>query len=113
MAQIVPLTSSPYQTLTVTLNVDGKTLKLQLTVYFSEMAQYWLMDIANGSGTPILASLPLITGDWPASNILAQYAYLGIGSVQIINVGQVSDDYPTSSNLGTSFIMLWDDTPSS
>lgn len=111
-AQIIPLTSSPQQSLAVGLDVDGATLRLQLDIYFNEMAQCWYMDIADGQGNPLLASLPMITGDWPASNILAQYGYMKIGSCQVINVGQVSDDYPGQSELGSSFQLLWDDTAS-
>ena len=109
-AQIIPLTTSPQQTLQVALPVDGNILRLQLEIYFSEMAQYWIMDISDTSGKLILASLPMITGDWPAANILAQYGYLRIGSAQIINLGQVPDDYPAANELGSDFLLLWDDT---
>lgn len=110
MAQIIPLTNSPSQSLTVTLTVDGLVLRLQLEVYFSEMAQYWVMDISDAAGNLLLASLPLVTGNWPAANILAQYAYLKIGSAFVINLGQVPDDYPGASELGNDFALLWDDT---
>jgi hypothetical protein len=112
MDQIVPLDNSPQQALTVALNVDGQVLRLQLDIYFSEMAQYWVMDISDASGNLILSSLPLITGDWPAANILAQYAYLAIGSCYIINAGQVAADYPDATQLGTDFYLLWSDTVS-
>ena len=110
MSQIIPLTNAPDQTLSVILKVDGKVLRLGLNIYFSEMAQYWVMDISDVSGNLLLSSLPMITGDWPAANILAQYGYLLIGSAFLINVGQVSDDYPNSTELGNSFSLLWDDT---
>jgi hypothetical protein len=113
MAQIIPLSSNPQQSFSIGLNVDGGVLKLQFDIYFSEMAQYWLMDIYNGSGNLLLTSIPLITGDWPAANILAQYAYLKIGSAYVINSGQVADDYPSASELGSDFLLLWDDTATS
>jgi hypothetical protein len=110
MAQIIPITDAPNQTLNVTLSVDGNVLRLQLEVYFSEMAGYWLMDISDAFGTLILASLPLITGSWPAANILAQYYYLKIGSAFVINLGQTPDDYPGATDWATGFALLWDDS---
>lgn len=110
MAQIIPLTTSPNQSLNVALNVDGNVLRLRLTIYFSEMAQYWTMDISDAAGNALVSSVPLITGDWPAANVLAQYGYLKIGSAFVINVGQVSDDYPNADELGNAFVLLWDDT---
>lgn len=110
MAAIIPLDSSPQQTLQVALSVDGNIIRLQLNIYFSEMAQYWIMDISDTAGNLILSSIPMITGDWPAANLLAQFGYLRIGSAQIINLGQVPDDYPTAAELGSDFLLLWDDT---
>jgi hypothetical protein len=110
MAQIIPLTNAPQQTLQVALNVDGSVLRLQLAFNFNEMAQYWTMSISNSQGVLLLSSIPLMTGDWPAANLLAQYGYLKIGSAFLINLGQVADDYPTSTELGNAFSLLWDDT---
>ena len=112
MAQIVPLTNAPNQTLSVALNVDGAVLRLNLTITFSEMAQYWLMSISDAQNNLLLSSIPLITGVWPAANLLAQQAYMKIGSAYVINLGMVADDYPTDTELGTGFLLLWDDTAS-
>jgi hypothetical protein len=108
--QIVPLTSSPNQTFATTLQVDGKSLTLNLNVYWSEMAGYWLMSISDSAGNLLLDSLPLITGWYPAGNILGQYAYLAIGSAYILNEGSSNSDYPGRNDLGTSWVLLWDDT---
>lgn len=109
-AQVIPLDNSPQQTLQVALNVDGGIVRLQLEIYFAEMAAYWLMNISDANGNLLVASIPLITGSWPAANLLAQFGYLRIGSAYIINAGQVADDYPNASLLGNSFVLLWDDT---
>lgn len=111
MAQIVPLTNNPNQTIQVTLNVDGQNLTLRLSLLYNSMAGYWLMDIADQNGNDIVVGIPLITGDYPAANLLMQQRYLEIGSCYIINYGQVAADYPDATNLGTDFILLWDDTP--
>lgn len=108
--QVVPLDNSPNQTFAISLSVDGSILQLNLAISFAEMAGYWLMDISDVNGNLLLASIPLITGEWPAANLLAQYAYLGIGSAYVINAGQAAIDYPDSVSLGTSFVLVWSDT---
>ena len=112
MAQIIPLTNAPNQQLSVALNVDGAVLRLNLAITFSEMAQYWLISISDAQNNLLLSGIPLITGAWPAANLLAQQAYMKIGSAYVINLGMVPDDYPTDTELGTGFLLLWDDTAS-
>ena len=113
MSQIVPLTNAPNQSFILELTVDGKPLSMRAALNFNEMAGYWVLNLSNLSGQLVLASLPLVTGVWPASNILAQYAYLGIGSAYIVNAAHIAaDDYPNASELGTDFVLIWDDTPS-
>jgi hypothetical protein len=112
-AQIIPLDNSPDQSFTVSLSVDGSLLTLQLNVYFSEMANYWLMDIFDNQGNPLLASVPLLTGSYPAANILQQYGYLGIGSAFLLNVSASPLDHPDKNSLGTDFILIWSDTAAS
>ena len=109
MAQIIPLTNDPNQTLTVALNVNGGVLRLGLFITYSEMAQYWLMSASDSQGNLLLSSVPMVTGSWPAANLLAQQGYLNIGSAYIINLGQVPDDYPNANELGSAFLLLWDD----
>lgn len=110
MAQIIPLTTSPNQTLNVSLNIDGTVVRLKLFITFSEMSQYWLMSIYDASGKLLLSGIPLITGSWPAANLLCQQSYLRIGSWYVINLGQVSDDYPNADELGSNFLLLVDNT---
>ncbi len=110
-AQFVPLTNSPNQSFLTTLEVDGNPLTLQLAIRYSEIAGYWLMSVSNASGSLLVDSVPLITGYYPAANLLGQQAYLAIGSAFLINASGVSQDYPDWSNLGSDFVLLWDDTP--
>lgn len=108
--QIIPLTVSPNQTFSVNLTVDGDPLTLNLAVHFSSMAGYWVLSIYDQSQNIILDSLPMITGWYPAANILGQYGYLNIGSAYLLNQGTDASDYPGSSDLGTGFQLLWGDT---
>lgn len=107
--QVVPLSSSS-QTTTAQLQVDGAPLTLVLTVKWSAMAGYWVMTIYDAQDNLLLDSVPLITGWYPAANLLAQYAYLQIGSAYIINLGVATSDYPGNTDLGAGFILLWGDT---
>ncbi len=109
MAQIINVTSAPNQTLTISPVVDGNTLSLSLSLSYYEMCGYWVMSITDVNGNLLLDSVPLLTGSYPAANILAPYAYLAIGSCYLINQGS-GDDVPTSTNLGTDFQLLWGDT---
>jgi hypothetical protein len=110
-AQVIPLTASPNQELTVQLSVDGAPLTLNLTFRWSSMAGYWVMSIFDANLNLLLDSIPLITGWYPAANLLAQYEYLAIGSAYIINDGNSTSDYPGVTDLGTAWSLLWDDTP--
>lgn len=109
--QIIPLTSSPNQTIETTLNVDGGTITLRLTFRFNEMAGYWIMTVQDTAGNMLVDSIPLITGEWPAANLLGQHSYLKIGSAYIINTGaNTGIEYPDANTLGTQFQLLWSDT---
>jgi len=110
--QILPLDSSPNQSLACVLNVDGKPLPLGFTFRYNEIADYWIMAIFSRTGVLLINSLPLVTGNDPACNILGKFAYLGIGSAFVINVsGTLARNYPGASDLGSDFILIWGDTP--
>lgn len=108
--QIIPLGTAAAQSLQVALSVDGRPITLRLTIRFNEMAGYWVMTIANSTGVVLLDSIPLVTGSYPAANLLQQYGYLGIGSAYVINASGVAQDYPDGTNLGSDFLLLWGDT---
>lgn len=107
--QIVALTSAPNQVLSVSLNVNNTKLSLRLSVSFNAMGGFWVMNIANQQGVPIMNSIPLVTGVWPGANILAPYQYLGIGSAYVINSSGTNEDLPGQTSLGADFVLLWGD----
>jgi hypothetical protein len=109
MNQILPLTSAANQTFTTQLTVDGNPLTLGIALSYSEMAGYWQMAISDAAGNVLISSVPLITGWYPAANLLGQYGYLQIGSAYLLNTGNASDDYPGLSNLD-QFSLVWGDT---
>jgi hypothetical protein len=111
-AQIIPLTPDPNQVFEVPLNINNTVKSLYLTLRYNELAQYWFMTVKNSQGVIILDSIPLVTGNVPSGNILRQFAYLGIGSAYVLNASEVATpDFPNNKNLGTDFVLLWDDTP--
>ena len=110
-SQIVPLTNAPNQSLMVSLNVDSGIVTLQLKVRYAEMAGYWVMTILDRNGSLLVDSIPMLTGAYPAANLLQQQAYLAIGSAYIVNASGVHQDYPDSTNLGSDWLLVWDDTP--
>jgi hypothetical protein len=108
--QIVPVSSFPNQQFQVTLEVNGQVLRLNLTIRFNEMAGYWVLTIADTLNNILVDSIPMLTGTWPAANLLKQYQYLQIGSIYIVNnTNNPTTDYPNSTNLGSDFIMIWGD----
>lgn len=109
MAQLIPLTQSPNQVFTVQLTVDGNPLTLNLQLSYAAMAGWWQLQVANVQGVVLVASVPLVTGYYPAANVLAQYGYLAIGSAYVLNTGNATTDYPGESSL-TKFSLLWGDT---
>jgi hypothetical protein len=137
--QMIPLTTSPNQSATLSLVVDGAPLTVNITISFNEMSGYWILSISDAANNLLVDSIPMITGGYPAANLLEQQRYLGIGSWYVVNVsnivatvggetgygegfynagvyggasGEGGMDYPNSTNLGTDFQLWVGDTPS-
>ena len=109
--QVVSLSSSQ-QSVTAQLQVDGASLTLILNIRWSAMAGYWVLTIYDSQGSLLLDGIPLVTGWYPAANLLAQFGYLQIGSAYVLNLGVDNSDYPGQDDLGTGFILAWGDTAS-
>lgn len=110
LGQVIPLTTQPNQSFQVSLTVNGATLRLTLTIRYNEMANYWVMTVADSNGVTLIDNVPLITGSWPAANILDAYQYMQIGSAYVINVSNSDiNDYPNATDLGIDFVLVWGD----
>ncbi|MCL2085177.1 MAG: hypothetical protein FWH06_07985 [Oscillospiraceae bacterium] len=59
----------------------------------------------------LIDSLPILAGEYPAANLLEQYAYLNIGSAVVAETG-ASDKYanPDDTTLGKSYQLVWGDS---
>lgn len=106
---IIPLTTNPNQNITVTIPVNGNNITLNLIIAYNLIANYWVMTIIDTSGNVLLDSIPLVTGQYPAADILGQYEYLGLGSAFLVNISNANIDFPTDSDLGTDFVLMWGD----
>jgi hypothetical protein len=107
-SQTVPLIAQPNQQFAVQLTVNGQALTVNLTLAYSAMAGYWQMAIADVNGNSLIANVPLITGLYPAANLLAQYEYMQIGEAYLLNTGSSLADYPGQYDL-VQFSLLWSD----
>lgn len=67
-----------------------------LTVRWNEMNQSWMLDIADGDSNPLVSGIAIVTG----RDLLAPYAYLGIGGQLIAQTTNDTDAVPTFANLG-------------
>ena len=107
---MIPLTNSPNQSVTVSLPINGGTVTLGLEIYYNENGEdgnFWAMDISDQYGNLLVASVPLVTGVWPAANILAPWDYLRIGAAFVINQSASSLDIPDDNTLGSQFALIW------
>lgn len=110
--QILPLTPNPNQTFLTSLNIDGGVGDQYIGLRYNETAQYWVMTLFDANGNIVLDSIPFITGEAPAANILGQFAYLKLGSAFILNASAVAQPpYPNDEDLGSDYVLIWGDTP--
>lgn len=107
--QLVQLDPSPGQTFKVTLNVNGGILNLALALNYNGMAGYWMLTVFDALGNLLLSNIPMLTGTWPAANMLQPYGYLRIGSAFLINISGDPGDYAGPANLGRDYQLIWDD----
>ncbi len=118
MAQVVlPITAGTNQTFTSTLPVNGGNVTLTFTLTWNTPGDYWALTVVDASGTKLLDGMPVITGQYPAANLLRQYQYLGIGAAYLLPGSTTLPDNPTFDTLGTSatssaptFQLVWSDS---
>lgn len=108
---IVPVSPAPDHTMSVLLETGGVKRPLILRFRYNLIGQYWWMDISDGTTLQMIASgIPLLTGDYPAANLLEQLRHKDIGGAVIAALSQLpGDDAPGMNNLGTEFALCWGD----
>lgn len=109
--KVIPLMPGANQSFTCTLPIDSKNITLGFTFTWNGFAEYWFMSITDvKTNTLLLDAVPLVTGLFPAADLLGQYTYLGIGSAAVVPVSAVETGIPGKSNLGSDFVLVWTDT---
>lgn len=78
------------------VSLSGTIYKMRLT--FCAAAQYWLLDIADADGNPIVNGIPLVTG----ALLLNQYAYLGFPGNLYVSNSPDPDAIPGWGDLGVN-----------
>jgi hypothetical protein len=109
--KVVPLAPNGNQSLTCTLPVDGKNLTLNLNFRYNTVGSYWFMSVTDAkTKAMLLDAVPMVTGEFPAAELLGQYTYLGIGSAVIVSRSSLKTGIPDETNLGSDYVLIWGDT---
>ena len=109
MWNIVPLDTYPNRIIHVTVKTQGGVNKqLILHLRYNTEGQFWRMDVSDSKNRMLISGVPLLTGEYPAADILKQFDYLGIGSAVVCRVtDDQAADIPDLTNLGADFVLLW------
>jgi len=80
-------------------SIDLAGVEYQVNLYWCDAAEIWVIDLAdNATGTPILSGIPLVAGP----DLLAQFAYLGIGGTLSAYTEGDLNSPPNYDNLGVT-----------
>lgn len=108
--KIIPLTPDPDQTFSCTIPVDSKNVSLFFRFRHNTIAGYWVATITNATtGNTLIDSLPVLTGEYPAADLLVQYQHLSVGSAFLVNRSNDAIDTPSDANLGSDYVLAWGD----
>lgn len=72
-------------------------ISYKITLRWNAVAVCWIMDIADAEEVPLVQGIPIVTG----IDLLAPYAYLGIGGGMVALTEGNPDAVPTFENLGS------------
>lgn len=107
----IPLDTTPDQEIHITVEANKENIPLILRIRFNTEGEFWHMAVSNGTtGDMLISNVPLVTGEYPAANLLRQFEHLGIGAAMIVKVTeQTEKDIPGITDLGTDFVLAWGD----
>lgn len=88
----IPIVSSTPQQFVIAM--AGKSYTLRFT--WNVPGACWILDIGDEANNPILLGVPVVTG----ADLLAQFAYLGIGGMLIAHSDTHGDEVPTFDQFG-------------
>lgn len=94
----IPFTPEPQTFVIALAGVDYR-----LTTVWNKASESWTLDIMKPDNTPIVTGIPIVTG----SNLLHQYAYLGIaGKIFVQSAGDVTK-IPGLADLGIGGLVFF------
>ena len=82
--------------------LGGVDYQIQI-VYRNAAEGGYFLDIADGSGTPLVQGIPLVTG----IDLLGQYKHLGFAGRLWVQTASSPDALPTYDGLGADSKLLW------
>ncbi|XTZ36840.1 phage baseplate plug family protein [Salmonella enterica] len=91
----IPLTAENQQ---FSINIAGTTYRFR----FLWREQYWIVDLEDASGIPLICGTPLVVG----ADLLAQYEYMALGFRLMVVCDDATQDYPTKTDLGQASHLL-------
>lgn len=105
----IPLDTTPDQQFRITVDINGENVPLVMRLRYNTEGDFWHMDISDGiTGEMRLSNVPLLTGQYPAANIMRQFKYMGLGDAVIVKTTDGAEsDSPDFYNLGTDFVLVW------
>lgn len=105
----IPLDTTPDQEFNITVEVGEENVDLLLHLRYNTEGDFWHMDVSDGNSQEMLISgVPLLTGEYPAGDILRQFAYVGIGQAAVLKLTDGAEgDFPDIENLGTDYVLVW------
>ena len=103
----IPLTTTPFDQKTFKLTLDGeRNINILLKLRYYDLYELCVADVCdNSTGEELITGMPLV----PGIDLLEQYAYLNIGSAQIVAVGPTELQQPDNETLGSAWVLLWGD----
>ena len=103
----IPVTNLPNQTFNTSIpNANGDNIIWIFKFIWNTCTETWEMSLFKGDETnPIALHIPIMVTD----NLLSYMDYKeDLGIISIVNLGKSGSEKPNTTNLGSDYIMLWD-----
>ena len=112
---ILPLTTDPWQVMTLDVVIDGEEFHAQVEVRYLPAPDQWVVSIwDHSSGELLVNMIPLVCSYGEVNDLLAPFRFLrdgkGLGSLICLRgTDEPSTQDPTGTNLN-EFQLLWGDS---
>ena len=103
----IPLTTKPFNQKNFKLTLDDvRNPNILLKLRYYDLYELWVADVCdNSTGEELITGMPLV----PGIDLLGQYAYLNIGSAQIVAAGPSSQEQLDKESLGSAWVLFGGD----